>query len=51
MYIFPQYNTPKGYNQGGRGGFRGHKKEDLVEEEDKLYVIIVIILEIWCKFA
>jgi hypothetical protein len=22
----PQYNTPRGYNQGGRGGFRGHRR-------------------------
>jgi hypothetical protein len=22
----PQYNTPRGYNQGGRGGFIGHER-------------------------
>jgi hypothetical protein len=42
-----QYNTPRGYNQGGRGGFRGHGRGGFVEEEDQLYVITVIILDIW----
>jgi hypothetical protein len=41
-----QYNTLIGYNQGGRGGFIGRREEDLVEEEDLLYVITVIILDI-----
>jgi hypothetical protein len=43
------YNTPRGYNQGGREWFRGRGRGGLVEEDDLLYVIIVIILETWCE--